>query len=143
MSKNQAVVTAQDLRGLEEMIRSMRTVGDPYGPYLDALRRRLDGADVVDEALVDGRVATMGSLLRIRDPAGGPSEPVRLVYAHEAGPLASHLSVLTNLGTALLGAREGDLVEWWAYRGRASVWLEEIVDQPAADAGRFAELSKE
>lgn len=132
------VVTAQDQRRLEEMIRVQRTVGDPYRAHLDALHRRLKLASIVDETDVDHRVATMHSRLRIRSTADGTQQIVKLAYPSEGGLHAENLSVLTNLGTALLGSRAGDLVEWWAYRGKTAVRLEEVVGQPAVDRARLA-----
>lgn len=143
MSKREPVVTAPDRRSLEEMIRSQRTVGDPFAAYLDALQRRLDRATIVDAASVDAQVATMHSRLRIRNASDGKQQIVKLVYPYEGRMHAENLSVLTNLGTALLGSRSGDLVEWWAFRGKTAVLLEEVISQPAINGARVAELVKE
>jgi regulator of nucleoside diphosphate kinase len=55
-----------------------------------------------------------------------------LVYPAEADVNVGKLSVLTRLGTALLGARVGDVVRVSGAAGLRSLKVEAVLDQPEA-----------
>ena len=46
---------------------------------------------------------------------------------------AETLSILAPLGTALLGYRAGDTIEWSVPRGKRRLKVIEVVSQPEAD----------
>ena len=103
--------------------------------FIDELEREIRRARVVDAARVRPHVVTMHSTVRIRDPGGGRSEVYTLVYPEEADLSAGRLSVLTPMGTALLGARVGDIVRWNGSGVPRSVEVLRLLYQPEA-AGR-------
>ena len=80
--------------------------------HLHELEAELERAIVrlADEVPPD--VITMQARVRVRDLATGAEEEYTLVLPAEANIAARRISVLAPLGTALLGYREGDEVEW-------------------------------
>lgn len=77
-------------------------------------------------------LVTMRTRIQLRDDAGQERE-LRLVYPAEADAAHGYISVLSPLGLALLGCREGQTVQW---QGRDRVvhqgTIVKIVYQPEA-----------
>lgn len=99
---------------------------------LQQLEAELDRADIVDVAELPADVVTMHSVVRLRDIDSGELKTYRLVYPSEAGRGESSLSVLAPIGTALLGYRSGDTIEWTVPRGVKRVQVMEVLYQPEA-----------
>ena len=71
-------------------------------------------------------VITMNSLVTVSDLTGGSRREITLVYPHEAEPAAGRISVLAPLGTALLGYRQGDEVDWLMPGGMRRLRIEDV-----------------
>ena len=131
-----AIVTEQDRLRLEEMIRSLRTVGDPLRCHLGELEDRLQRATVVPAVALDGDVASMNSVLALVDLDSGRGQTLTLAYHGTSGVFDSRLSVLTPLGVRLLGSRVGDVIEWPVPDDVRRLRVKGILYQPEA-AGDF------
>ena len=57
-------------------------------------------------------VVTMHSLVRFVDEDNGEEQTVTLVYPFEADAALGRVSVLAPIGTALLGLRVGQRIDW-------------------------------
>lgn len=60
----------------------------------------------------------MGSLVRFRDDYSGRIRQVRVVYPVDADPSEGRISVLTPVGTALIGLSAGQTMGWRDGKGR-------------------------
>ena len=124
-------VTTHDyerLSALADFYRSRRR-----GPLVDCLLDELERAELVPAAEVAPKVVTMNSRVRIMDPDAGDSRTVSLVYPGEEDSLRGRVSVLTPLGTALLGLPEGARMAWRTLDGRSkSIAVLEVQYQPEA-----------
>jgi regulator of nucleoside diphosphate kinase len=135
MVMEKSVVTAVDRTRLHEMVRALRSVGDPFRSHLREPTDALERADVVTPAEVGEDVVTMNSRVRARDVETGRAETFTLVYHGESGMFDSRLSVLTPMGVAVLGARVGDVIEFPIRRGIRRLRIEEMLYQPEAAGG--------
>lgn len=97
---------------------------------LAALAGELRRARVVPRVRVPSDVVTMNSTVRLRDLEAGEEETYTLVLPHEADISAGRLSILAPVGTALLGYRLGDVVEWPIPAGVARFRIEEVASPP-------------
>lgn len=131
----QIIITAADFDRLRHLVDSPR-YRTTHATLLSALRQVLEHARVVTFAEVADRVVTMHSRLQVREPRSREPETYTLVYPDEADIARGKLSVLAPLGTALLGAREGDTVTFEAPAGLRRLKVEKILYQPEA-AGDF------
>jgi regulator of nucleoside diphosphate kinase len=120
-------IDARRLRGLlgAHSEASLRDQG-----HLRELKSELERAMVLDEADVPRDVIRMHSRVRVLDLANGERKEYVLVFPAEADISAQRISVLAPLGTALLGYREGDEVEWEMPGGLRRLRIE--LAQPAA-----------
>jgi len=97
----------------------------------DALADELARADVVAPWDMPPRVVTMRSTVRFRLDGKESEWCKTLVYPKEAGQGDDTVSVLSPVGSALLGLSEGDHIEWTHPDGRTlGVEVVEIVYQP-------------
>ena len=62
----------------------------------------------------------------------GEEEEVSLVYPDEANWANGKLSVLSPIGTALIGYRAGDTVDWRTPGGRKRIEIKKVLYQPEA-----------
>lgn len=78
----------------------------------DELVEELDRAIVVQEAQVPLDVVTMHARCVYVDERLGTQREIELVYPAEADPSAGKVSVLTPVGSALIGLRVGQEIVW-------------------------------
>ncbi|TRC72396.1 nucleoside diphosphate kinase regulator [Mesorhizobium sp. WSM4307] len=95
----------------------------------------MDRAIVTDAAAMPADVVRMGSIVTVRSE-GGETQRVMLVYPGEADIAENRISVLTPMGTALIGAAIGQAVCWSSRGGRELSVTVEAVDTPASGAQR-------
>lgn len=124
-------ITEDDRARLEALIRRALGPSTQQNAYLAALAGELRRARVVPRTQIPLDVVTMNSTVRVRDLEADEEETYTLVYPHEANIEANKLSVLAPVGTALLGYRAGDVVEWPVPAGVVRFRIEEVVHQPA------------
>jgi regulator of nucleoside diphosphate kinase len=80
-------------------------------------------------------VITIHTRLQVLDLVSGERRELTLVLPHESDASAGRISVLAPLGTALLGYRAGDEVEWLMPGGLRRLRIEYV--RPPAE-GRVA-----
>jgi regulator of nucleoside diphosphate kinase len=94
--------------------------------HLRELRAELERAVIVAPQEMPVGVITMNSVVSVFDLTGGTRRDLTLVYPHEAQPSQGRISVLAPLGTALLGYRQGDEVEWLMPGGLRRLRIEKV-----------------
>ena len=104
------------------------------GPDAVELEHEIERATVVDARQVARDVVTMNSraLLHLDDE----EMEVDLVYPQDADGSAGKLSVFSGVGTAILGYKEGDAIDWRIPDRTCRIWIEKVLYQPEA-AGDF------
>lgn len=103
------------------------------------LQGALARATIVPAAEVPADVVTMNSRATYRDETSGVRATVKLVYPQDAAG-AGRVPVTSPLGTALLGLREGQEIEWhFPLGGRRRLRVERIHFQPERRWARLDE----
>jgi len=131
-------IADDDRTKLDTLLRVLAARQDHHAGDRGALAGELRRARVVPRAQLPPDVVTMNSTVRLRDLETGEEETYTLVYAAAADIAENKLSVVAPVGTALLGYRAGDVVEWPVPAGVSRFRIEEV-RQPArrhAPAGR-------
>src|SRR5690606_7190459 len=99
----------------------------------EALHALLDDADIVPPRQVPPDVVTMYTQVTVEAPDGGSRRKLAVCYPEDAEPNAGFVSVLSPIGTALLGRRRGDTVEWVTPSGAVQrLRIVELLFQPEA-----------
>lgn len=128
MAERHIYVTVSDMDRLGRML--MAAISDAPNPEsLQALDQELDRAQAVRPKDVPPDVITMNSKVRVTDLRTGAQRVVTLVYPEQADD-PDHVSILSPLGTALLGYRVGDEIEWPTAAGTLHLRIDELLYQP-------------
>jgi len=132
MSDRPIVISEQNARVLRGLLRTRNGAAHDQ-EHLDDLRVELDRALVLDPSQLAPNVVTMYALVRVRDLDSGLSQELTLVSPSEADVSAGRISVLAPLGTALIGYRQGDVVERTMPGGLRRFLIEQVIQQPPAE----------
>ena len=79
---------------------------------LQKLREELDRAVIVDPAAIPEGVVTMDSTVAFEDLGTNEVEEYTITFPDRANVELKRLSILAPIGTALIGYRVGDVVNW-------------------------------
>lgn len=132
MSGEKLYVTKQDYERLCGYI-SAASAGEGAGKEeLREFAEELSGRQVVDQLEVAAAVVTMCSRVRVMDICTMESALVTLVYPEDADLHVGKLSVLTPMGTAMLGRSTGDVFEWRSPGRLRRLLIKEVCYQPEA-----------
>lgn len=135
MAERHIYVTGKDLIRLGRVVLAAIN-HEPDPEPLRALDRELDRAKPVRAEEIPPDVVTMNSKLRMTDLQTGKQRMVTVVYPEEASD-DDRVSILSPLGTALLGYRVGDEIQWETPTGVLHLRVDELLYQPEA-AGDFS-----
>ena len=80
--------------------------------FVNAAIRTSTRAIVTESSALPPDLVTLGSFVRIEDLYTGEIEEYTLTFPDQADIGSCRLSVLSAVGTALLGCREGAIVDW-------------------------------
>lgn len=119
-------VTTTDLERLEQLIANYDTEA------VEQLDAELARAEVVPQSEIADDVVTMNSEVVYEDATSGVQRKVRLVYPKDADAERGCVSVLAPLGSALLGLRVGQTIDWRMPSGKRRVRVVAVPYQPEA-----------
>lgn len=109
--------------GSEEHRRLMKLAAGYAGHVTedaDSLLHELERAEVLPDASLPNDVVKMDSFVRFVSSSGG-ERTIQLVFPEQADISARRVSVLTPIGTALIGLRPGQSISWLTRDGRQEV----------------------
>jgi regulator of nucleoside diphosphate kinase len=101
-------LSSSDHRLLSQLLAA---VGNRHG-NVDRLRMELTRAIVLESNAVPTTAVGLNSRVELADLDTGERETYILTLPGAADPAQQRISVLAPVGTALLGYREGDEIEW-------------------------------
>jgi len=122
-------ITRPDAARLRELIATRAHAGRDHH-HLEELAAELERARIADAADVPDDLIGLHSRVHVLDLATGERRELTLVLPLESDPARGRISVLAPLGTALLGYRTGNEVEWQMPGGLRRVRIESV--RPAA-----------
>ena len=131
--KNKIYISEFDMKRLKGLIKFAEERWDKrVVPYLEELDEELDRAEIVKPEEIPIDVITMNSTFRLNNLDSGEEVVYTLVFPAKADSTNGRISILAPVGTAVLGYRAGDTVEWKVPAGLKRLRVEEIVYQPEA-----------
>jgi len=129
MSKKLIYITDNDMKRLKELIME---ADNGNKKYLRELKDELDKGEVVDSRDIPNNIITMNSKVRLRDINTQKEMICWLVFPDDSNADQGKISILAPIGTALLGYKIGDIIEWKVPAGLTKLKVEEILYQPEA-----------
>jgi regulator of nucleoside diphosphate kinase len=132
MNGRKILVTQSDMQKLVKLLELRGTSQARDQQHLEMLAQELERADVVPSEDIPADVITMHSHVRVRDLETRREIGYTLVFPDDADINENKISVLAPIGTALLGYRKGDEIEWPVPGGVRLLKVVEILYQPEA-----------
>lgn len=130
MGERTIYVTEFDQKRLSSLLNGARSLNNKDRDYMTRLEQELERAQIVLPRDIPNDVVTMNSQARIRDLDSDEEMVFTLVFPVEADYERGRLSVIAPIGTALLGYRAGDTVEWEVPGGVRRLKIEQVLYQP-------------
>lgn len=124
------VISAEERYRIMDFLKNYRPLLVSEWEQMALLKDKLNGAVIVPETRLSRTIVSMYSTVRIMDVARHEVETYTLVYPQQASVGQGQLSLLSPLGTALLGCNEGDFFECAVPEGAIKYVLKELLYQP-------------
>lgn len=122
------VISSLDLARLENLLK---TLPNKDFPGKASLEDELERAIIVDSEKVPNNIVSMNSLVKFSVSSSKESFSLTLVYPNDMKSDGSTISILAPVGSAMLGLKEGDQIDWPSPDGKAvKVTIDEILYQP-------------
>jgi regulator of nucleoside diphosphate kinase len=112
MKKKTIQITNYDMERLQELLSNTKYIIEKDEKVLHKLEGKLKRAEIVFWKDIFHNVVTMNSQVRLREYDTKEEMVLDVVFPDEANPKWNHISVLTSLGTALIGRSVGDNIKW-------------------------------
>ncbi|MGV8803621.1 MAG: nucleoside diphosphate kinase regulator [Polaromonas sp.] len=112
-------------------IRISNLLKHPGLSFAAELESVLDNAELVSSYQIPPQLVTMNSRVLIADAQTGNERTLTLCYPPDTDPNTGFVSVLSPVGTGLLGLAEGQVAQWAAPNGtQASAKILKVLFQP-------------
>ncbi len=128
-------ITSIDRERIKETMDKIYAGSQAPDKYVAKLEDELSRARLIDSQHVPQDIITMNSkvLLQIDDD---DDIEVSLVYPEDADLGAMKLSIFSPIGTAILGYKEGSIIDWEVPSGISKIYIKKVLYQPEA-AGNY------
>lgn len=137
MSQRAIYITRQDHQRLTDMLEEALARNSRDSSFLKGLAHELALAEAVDPQEVPADVVTMNSRVILQDVEDGECTEYTLVFPDKADIEQGRLSVVSPIGSAILGYTKGSTVSWKTPGGDRQIKIADIPYQPEA-AGDYA-----
>jgi regulator of nucleoside diphosphate kinase len=132
MKQPNIFITEPDMEKLRRLLEGARNSTSKDKEHLAMLEEELDRARLVAAGRLPADVVTMNSRVRMTDLDTGREMTYTLVFPRDADFSQGKISVLAPIGTAILGYRAGDVIEWNVPGGQRNFRVDKILHQPEA-----------
>lgn len=130
------VISSADAARIWSYIEEARVGRAKVSENLIPLMNELNRATKVSPDKMPPDVVTMNSIVSLLNIKNKTTTKIQIVYPSQADISKQKISIFAPVGTALLGYRKGDLVEWTTPSGLTQFEILDIIYQPESD-GRF------
>lgn len=118
------IVSKSDYQQLLKLIEQEDT------PAAEALDIELSRAELVEENKLPADAVSMGSVVTFTDLDSQEEKTISLVYPHDADVTTMKISILSPVGSALIGLRIGGNIDWPVPQGKVRRLKVIAVQQP-------------
>jgi regulator of nucleoside diphosphate kinase len=136
MGERTIYITQFDMQRLRRLLLQTNVLQRVDRRNFIDLEKELSRATVVDPSSIPPTVVTMNSTVRFKDLGSKEEMTCTIVFPEDSDADHGKISVIAPIGTALLGYRAGDQVDWIVPAGRRRLKILEVIYQPEA-AGHY------
>lgn len=128
MNADVILITEKDLLRIKHILSFQRSED------FENLELELDRAKIISDDTVPPDLVTMNSKVRFQNVQDNKEMVISIVYPSEANFAEGKVSVLASLGSALLGLRVGQEINWMFPDGKTkTLRILDIIYQPEAN----------
>lgn len=131
--KDKIKITGTDYVRLSALISTLKKSRNGEPDNLTVLSEEIVRAERVDPQQISPEVVTMNSTVEIVDLDTNKLMTVKLVYPKDADFKKGNVSILSLLGSALLGYKVGSKVSYKVPMGTKEMVIKNIVYQPESN----------
>jgi len=124
------IVTDADMDRLSRLVRALKHSSFRDQLQLESLEQALENAEVTSSERVPRDVIRMNSSIRVMDLDTRKKELYTLVFPENADISTGRISVIAPVGIALLGRRQGDVIETKVPGGARRLRVERVLQGP-------------
>ncbi len=125
-------ITDNDMKRLKTFIMDAIEKNPPARKELEHLEDELNRAEICEQKDIPKDVITMNSKVHLRDLNSNEDLFYTLVYPAHANVELGRISILAPIGTAMIGYRVGDTIEWPVPGGVRRLEVKDVLYQPEA-----------
>jgi len=125
-------VSTLDYSRLHDLVITAKQFASASTELLGSLESELTRAKIVKPEEIPPYVVTMNTCVHLVDLETGEDLKVTLVYPSDAKRQKGNLSILTDLGIAIIGFSVGDTIQWSSPDGLRRMKIKSIDFQPEA-----------
>ena len=129
------VISHRDVMRLRSVMRDTHLMSAMDREHRFELQEELERALVVEDAALPPDVVSIDAKVLLRDVETSLSSVYTVVFPAQADLARGRVSVFAPLGTALLGYRAGDEVEWWMPGGLRRLKIEAVLQADRSPDG--------
>ena len=129
MTAQTVCITENDMNRLRHLLKT-GAEQEKDTAVLSVLENKLRQARIIGSRDIPDDVVTMNSCIRLRHSDTSKESECWLRFPEGATVPSRDVSILTDLGVALLGSKEGESIEWGSESGVEKSRIVEIVYQP-------------
>lgn len=104
---------------------------------VNKLKSELSRATITSDAELSSRIVALNSSVVLKDLASGETEEWILTMPEYANPEKKRISILSPIGTGVIGFMEGDKIEWETPGGTRTLEVQKVT-QNAFKASQLA-----
>jgi len=123
-------ITQHDLQRLKKLLNYLSTESNHQDFSVQELKDEMNRALVVSPKEVPENVITMNSRVLMRDVESGNDMTLWLVFPDKVDAVKNPVSILSPLGTAMIGYKVGDVFTWESPTGKKQIEVLDILYQP-------------
>ncbi len=125
------IISELDVDRLERLLEQ---VSSKDLPGIEALETEIGRAQILSPQEMPKNVVTMNSEVKFKVSGSTETFDLTLVYPKDLDSSGKKISILAPVGSAMIGLKEGDSIEWPKPGGGVmNVTIDEVVYQPERD----------
>jgi len=136
-SKKTLFITEYDCERLTEMLNFLEKDNFKDQDYTRKLKKEIEKAKMVSSDKVPRDIVTMNSRFVIEDLNTHEEFSYQIVFPSDIDLDAGKISVLSPIGTALLGYKVGDIIEWQVPKGNRTFKINKMLYQPESEGNLY------
>lgn len=122
-------ITENDYQRLMGLVQ-FSTIKTTEQTVVDRLVKNLNEAKMLKQEDIADNVVTMNSRVILKDLTSKREAEITITYPQDAEPRERRVSILSEIGLALLGRKENEMVSWRIPKGIGSFEITKVTYQP-------------